>query len=460
MTKRFDTTASVGDILGTQYKSSTLRNDKYSDKLLQEFCGLKKFDYHSNSCLSDWDSLLCEFFISAKKSDGLDFTASSLHSLRYAIGRVLKGKIGVDIISHDSFKKSSSVHKAMIRKLKQGGKGYVKHYDVITDDDMKKIAEMPFNTPALLQWRVWLNIMLHFLNRGRENIHNLTKNDIELIQRSDGKRFMKLRDFQTKNHQGDSGARSTEAILMETGGSDCPVSLYELYVSKLHPKNNFLWQKVKDTYLEDDAVWFTNRKLGVNTISTFLPTISSYLKLSQKYTNHCLRATGITILGRKNFQDTEIACFSGHKSISSLSLYKRTAETVKERMSSALHESFSNQSYLPTSVECVLQHTSTEQSTSSSSVENINLPCSSSTLHQTSTEDSILSLQPTFTTQVQEATSVRSMSVSIQTSQHISDTLATVPSRVVGNGMDCHEIFQGMFTNCNISNINITFSKN
>jgi hypothetical protein len=344
MSKRFDTNIGVDDVIASQYNKSTLRNDKYAEKLLKEFCVLKNFDYNRNSSLSEWDSLLCEFFVSTKKNDGTDFHAASLHSLRYSISRLLKAKLDIDIISNDNFKKCSNVHKAMIRKLKKSGKGCVKHFDVICDEDLKKIADMPSTTPIQLQWRVWLNIMLHFLNRGRENIHELKKTDVEVLKRFDGKRMLKLRDFQTKNHQGDDGRRSTEAILIETEDLDCPVALFELYISKLHPMNDFLWQKAKNTYNETDTFWYTNKRIGLNTISNFMQQISQYLHLSKNYTNHCLRATGITILGRHNFQDTEIAAFSGHTSISALSIYKRTPDNVKKRMSSALHDSLSHQS--------------------------------------------------------------------------------------------------------------------
>jgi hypothetical protein len=183
--------------------------------------------------------------------------------------------------------------------------------------------------------------MLQFLNRGRENIQQLKKEDIMIFKNSSGKKFLQMRDFGTKNHQGLDMTKSTEAIIVETNDSQCPVSQFELYLSKLHPHNSFLWQHSRNHFNEADSCWYSCRKIGANTMAAFMSKISEYLHLSQKYTNHCLRATGITVLGRKHFQDSEIASFSGHKSHESLAIYKRTAESVKSNMSAAIHESIS-----------------------------------------------------------------------------------------------------------------------
>jgi hypothetical protein len=338
MVSRFDTGVDVDAILASQYKPSTLRNDKYAKSLLKNFCELKQFNFDSQ-VFSDWDSLLSDFYASVKKSDGSDFNSSSLISIRYSISRIIKKRLNVDIATHDAFKRSASVHKAMLRHLKSKGNGITKHFDVICEEDLQKIGKMPTNSPVLLQWRNWFNIMLHFMNRGRENVGDLKKEDVLILKNNEGKQYLKLRDFQTKNHQGLSVGPSTEAILMETRDSNCPVAMFQLYVSKLHTVNPFLWQKPKVSFTEAELSWYTNKKIGINNVSKFMSQISNYLKLSKIYTNHCIRATAITVLGKNAFQDTEIAAFSGHKSLSSLAVYKRTSENVKESMSSALHQS-------------------------------------------------------------------------------------------------------------------------
>ena len=44
-----------------------------------------------------------------------------------------------------------------------------------------------------------------------------------------------------------------------------------------------------------------------------MSSISKELKLSQKYTNHCIRATAVSLLDESNFEARHIMRVSGHK---------------------------------------------------------------------------------------------------------------------------------------------------
>ena len=48
----------------------------------------------------------------------------------------------------------------------------------------------------------------------------------------------------------------------------CPVRAFELYLSKLHPSLNLLWQRPKalDCFNESDSVWYCNSPLSNNTL--------------------------------------------------------------------------------------------------------------------------------------------------------------------------------------------------
>jgi len=60
--------------------------------------------------------------------------------------------------------------------------------------------------------------------------------------------------------------------------------------------------------------------------------ISQFCKLSDIYSNHCLRVTTCTILGEKH-EENDIKSVSGHQSSSSLGIYKRIKDSKKETMS-------------------------------------------------------------------------------------------------------------------------------
>ena len=58
---------------------------------------------------------------------------------------------------------------------------------------------------------------------------------------------------------------------------------------------------------------------------------SKELKLSQKYTNHCITATAVTLLDECNFEVRHILRVSGHKSESSIRSYSRRLSEVKQK---------------------------------------------------------------------------------------------------------------------------------
>ena len=60
-----------------------------------------------------------------------------------------------------------------------------------------------------------------------------------------------------------------------------------------------------------------------------MSSISKELKLSQKYTNHCIRATAVLLLDECNFEAHHIMRVSGHKSESSIRSYSKRLSEVK-----------------------------------------------------------------------------------------------------------------------------------
>ena len=64
--------------------------------------------------------------------------------------------------------------------------------------------------------------------------------------------------------------------------------------------------------------------------------ISEKAELSKRYTNHCIRVTGITNLSQANFNMKQIMSVSGHKSVNSLALYQRVQANEKLGMGISL----------------------------------------------------------------------------------------------------------------------------
>jgi len=112
--------------------------------------------------------------------------------------------------------------------------------------------------------------------------------------------------------------------------------IYQLYIPcdsppKLNRALSCLSQRprVADNFTHSDEVWYCNVPLGKNTLGTFLSSISKELKLSQKYTNQCIRATASSLLDECNFEIRHIMHVSGHKSERSIRSYPRHLSEVK-----------------------------------------------------------------------------------------------------------------------------------
>ena len=88
-----------------------------------------------------------------------------------------------------------------------------------------------------------------------------------------------------------------------------------------------------------------------------MTSISKERKLSQKYTNHCIRATAVPVLDECNFEARHIMRVSGHKSESSIRSYSRRLSEVKRKeISHALTSAFSVKNLESTSTATVAMH--------------------------------------------------------------------------------------------------------
>jgi len=179
-------------------------------------------------------------------------------------------------------------------------------------------------SPKSLQQFVWFNIMYHLIRRGRENLRLHTKQSFAVRVDLTGRKYVyQEQDELDKNHRENDHPfySSGDGRTYENANNPklWPVRAFELYLSKLHPSLNLLWQRPKalERFNESDSVWYCNSPLGKNTLGSVMKTISVDCKLSQEYTNHCIRSTAVSILDNNNFEARHIMRVSGHKSESS-----------------------------------------------------------------------------------------------------------------------------------------------
>ena len=137
-------------------------------------------------------------------------------------------------------------------------------------------------------------------------------------------------DESTKNHQDDD--ESYGGNMYEIGGKMCPVFTFELYTSLLNPENDCFFQRAKPGYFDknEDACMFDNARKGSTALGDMMAVISKDAKLSKRYTNHCIRATCVSLLD-ENYDPTQIMGVSMHKSLSSVLSYRGRVKKSKKR---------------------------------------------------------------------------------------------------------------------------------
>lgn len=88
------------------------------------------------------------------------------------------------------------------------------------------------------------------------------------------------------------------------GNLRCPVANFATYLSKLNPLSSSLWQRPKKNVLIEDEVWYENSPLGHNTLGKMMDTMSREARLSQTYSNYCLKGTHASLLDDPTLQNT------------------------------------------------------------------------------------------------------------------------------------------------------------
>jgi hypothetical protein len=112
----------------------------------------------------------------------------------------------------------------------------------VTINEINKQKTFNLNSPTDLQDRVFINFMLYFCTRWRENLRELKKEDFHFHGKGE-QRYVTLRDHSTKNHRRDEND-STESqggrLYVVPRNSMCPVQSLEKYMSVLNPEGDFL----------------------------------------------------------------------------------------------------------------------------------------------------------------------------------------------------------------------------
>ena len=126
----------------------------------------------------------------------------------------------------------------MVVELKKERKGAIDHHPPIDRTDLLKLYNYFYEnrgSPVVLQSRVFVDGMLHFSRRGRENLRQLKKADFWLRTDPNGLKYLCIeRDELTKNHQ--TNNNTADGRMFEIKGTVTTMS-YQVHVHFLDDRN-------------------------------------------------------------------------------------------------------------------------------------------------------------------------------------------------------------------------------
>ena len=190
---------------------------------------------------------------------------------------------------------------------------------------------------------VWFYLTYHHGLRGREVQCRLTKESWTPLQ---GQRRQRLLHVKHElQHQEPPGWRFGKYGNKQAGRIQCPqqVLAISILLQHLNPDCNRLFQRPRRNLPPRDRVWYENAPLGKNTLDNMMKSLSEKAGTSRIYTNHCLRATCVTVLQENGFSSNDIMSVTGHKNAQSLLSYSKPGEKQQQRMAACLDVTASTQ---------------------------------------------------------------------------------------------------------------------
>ena len=225
--------------------------------------------------------------------------------------------------------------KAQLKVNRVEGRDESVHKKAIPEGDMDRIFNrLTLSNPSDLQMRIFMDIMVHFGGRGREGLRELRRDSFQIKVDGNGKGFAILRYHELeKTRNGidpNVGEHSKKMYEEPSSGDHCPIKTLEFYLSKLNPSCTAFFKRCNPRWGESGR-WYDNMAMGKGSLGEMMSKISAEGKLSDRYTNHCLRATTV-------IESKDICSVTGHKSQVSLKHYcQEPSDKQKAKMSSRLH---------------------------------------------------------------------------------------------------------------------------
>ena len=289
-------------------------------------------------------NLMCTWFskfaTEVRKKDGSHYPPRSIHHYLTGIQRYLRSEqqLEINIMNDREFVTLRNVLDTLFRKLHSKGIGTsTKKTPVLADDDEEQLWASgvlnPETPQGLLNCIFFLNGRNSCLRGGIEHRElKLSQFTRELVT-INGRHKVRYTytEYVSKNRAGGLKQLKQENKVVHQYESAnierCHVLLLDKYISKLpeEAKRKDLFYLRPRTVKPKDhtSPWFTASPIGRHSLSTMMQRMSEEARLETKFTNHSLRAYGVTKLFKANVSE-KLMERSGHQSLEGVRKYERT----------------------------------------------------------------------------------------------------------------------------------------
>ncbi|XP_028416817.1 uncharacterized protein LOC114541025 [Dendronephthya gigantea] len=288
------------------------------------------------------------------------FKVSSLKAIRAALNRYLRQQPNNkpwSIVGNPEVSLANKTLNAIcVNMMKEGKISSVTHKNPITKEQLQqlfktgKLGKAKTTNLSQILRTAWFYVTLYFGKRGRENQRKLLKQMLVLWETPGKGKYYELQKdlpgtmLAKKNHQGgpDDSADESDGKMFETPDSlRCPVKTLENYLKHLNPNVESLFQRRRSESVkfnpDIEEVWFCQAPVGEAMLVNMMKVMCKNAGIEQYLTNHCVRATSVTVLSDSNVEARHIKSVSGHKSDQSIQSYSvRPSFRQKENMSNIL----------------------------------------------------------------------------------------------------------------------------
>ena len=323
---------------------SKVRNRQFPDNQIPE--GF--VDQHFNSDrIEDMCYWLSRFIAEARNSEGKRYSPTSLHGLLCGLLRHMRGNNPETPNFLDKkdlrFRRIHGTMESVFSSLRQDGIGAeVKHTPIITPGEEERLwatGILGTDNPIKLQRAVFYYIGKIFCIHGGQEQRSMKPSQFQW--KFDPDQYIYIENGSKNN----SGARlkvqnkDVPMYANPEAGERCFVRLLDLYLAKLPPfafENDILYLRPKANIAQDGTPWYYCAPVGKEKLRTMVRGMCAAAGISEKKTNHSLRATGATCLFAANVPEKLIQGRTGHQTVKALRMYERPSQEQHQAVSNIL----------------------------------------------------------------------------------------------------------------------------